>query len=229
MRVVRGRGFGDIFKQITQPFVNKYEQAKKTVNTLIYGLTDYNAQFRKVLEQYGEQPIKSIMVCRSPVQRAVQEAMNVVSLGAFKKRLGRAPYDEIYHLFCLITLEDGTVLTLDKQSQITLKVGNKSYKDSISVAPPFTNLNEMLEKTKESMGNNFFTYNAKSNNCQVFLFQFLQANGKATPQLRNFIMQDIDSLFDDNLEYFSKLVTDLGSKIATVQYGGKVRSRKSLT
>ena len=56
-------------------------------------------------------------------------------------------YDEIYHLFALITLEDGTVLTLDKQAILTLKVGNKNYQDSINVSQPFTNLNEMLEKT----------------------------------------------------------------------------------
>ena len=107
------------------------------MNTLIYDLTDYNAQFRNVFEQYENIPIKSIMVCRSPVQQAVQEAMNVVSLGAFKKRLSRQSYDNIYHLFALITLEDGTVLTLDKQSQLTLKVGNKPYQDSIDVSPPF--------------------------------------------------------------------------------------------
>jgi hypothetical protein len=70
------------------------------------------------------------MVCRSPVQQTVQEAMNLVSLGAFKKRLSRQSYDEIYHLFALITLEDGTVLTLDKQAILTLKVGNKNYQDS---------------------------------------------------------------------------------------------------
>jgi hypothetical protein len=220
MRVIRGRGFADLFK----PLTDKFNQAKKTVSALVYGLTDYNAAVRKVLEQYGDVPIKSIMVCRTPVQQAVQSAMNVVSLGAFKKRLNRQSYDEIYHLFCLITLEDGTVLTLDKQAQVTLVVGNKKYKDSAIVAPPFTTISEMLDKTKASMGNDaFFGYNAKSNNCQVFLFQFLQANGKATPQLREFIMQNVDSLFDDNLEYFSKLVTDLGSKVSTIQYGGKVR------
>ena len=96
---LRGSGIADIFRQVVQPLTEKYEQTKKTVNTLIYGLSDFNAQFRKVLEEYGNKPIKSIMVCRSPVQQAVQEAMNVVSLGAFRKRLSRQSYDQIYHLF----------------------------------------------------------------------------------------------------------------------------------
>ena len=229
MRLVRGRGFGDLFRQIVKPITDRYEQAKKTFNALAFGITEYSKAFRDVLSRYGDVPIKCIMVCRSPVQQAVQEAMNLVSLGAFKKRLSRQSYDEIYHLFALITLEDGTVLTLDKQAILTLKVGNKNYQDSINVSQPFTNLNEMLEKTKSSMGNDaFFGYNAKSNNCQVFLFQFLQANGKATPQLRSFIVQDVDSLFDDNLEYFSKLVTDLGSKVSTLQYGGDVNENLNI-
>ena len=226
MRLVRGRGFGDVLRQVVKPITDRYEQAKKTVSALVFGLSDFNAQFRKVLEQYGDVPIKSIKVCRSPVQQAVQEAMNLVSLGAFKKRLSRQSYDEIYHLFALITLEDGTVLTLDKQAILTLKVGNKNYQDSINVSQPFTNLNQMLDKTKAGMGDNFFTYNAKSNNCQVFLYKFLESNGKAMPQLRDFIMQDVNSLFDDNLEKYSKFVTDLGSKVATLQYGGKVRKNK---
>jgi len=220
MRVVRGRGFADLFK----PLTDKFNQAKKTVTALVYGLTDYNATVRDVLSQYGDEPIKSIKICRMPVSSAVQNALNVVSLGAFKKRLQRSPHDEIYHLFALITLEDGTVLTLDKQAQITLVVGNKKYKDSIDVAPPFTTINEMLDKTKAHMGNDaFFGYNANGNNCQNFLFKFLMTSGKATPQIREFILQDVKSLFDDNLEYFSKMVTDLGSKVSTIQYGGKVR------
>jgi hypothetical protein len=216
---VRGGGFADLFKPIT----DRFEQGKKTLTALVYGLSDYNKAVRDVLSQYGDQQIKSIKICRSPVSSAVQTAMNVASLGAFKKRLERSPHDELYHLFALITLEDGTVLTLDKQAQITLKVGNKTYKDAVNVAPPFTTLNEMLEKTKAHMGNNaFFGYNANGNNCQNFLFKFLMTSGKATPEIKAFILQDVKSLFDDNLEYFSKFVTDLGSKISTIQYGGDV-------
>jgi thiamine pyrophosphokinase len=219
---LRGSGIADIFRKVVEPLKEKYEQTKKTVNAL-FNLTDFNKAFREVLERYGNVPIKIIKVCRSPVSSAVQSAMDVVSLGAFKKRLGRAPYDEIFHLFALITLEDNTVLTLDKQSQLTLKVGSKSYQDSIDVSPPFSTISEMLNNTRKSMGDTlFFGYNAKSNNCQVFLYKFFESNGKATPQLRDFIMQDVSTLFDDSLEYFSNFVTHLGSKVSTLQYGGDV-------
>ena len=42
MRLVRGRGFGDVFRQIVKPITDRYEQAKKTFNALAFGITDYN-------------------------------------------------------------------------------------------------------------------------------------------------------------------------------------------
>jgi hypothetical protein len=147
----------------------------------------------------------------------------VVSLGAFKQRLERQAYDDVYHLFALITVQDGTVLTLDKQSQITLKVGSKTYNHSVSVPPPFSTLNTMLNNTKQEMGTDaFFGYNSRTNNCQGFLWKFLKSNGKTSLELRAFIMQDVNQLFDKDLESFAKFITDLGSKFSTLQFGGRV-------
>jgi hypothetical protein len=42
----------DLLRQVVQPLTNQFEQGKKTFNALVFGLTDFNAQFRKVLEQY---------------------------------------------------------------------------------------------------------------------------------------------------------------------------------
>jgi hypothetical protein len=81
----------------------------------------------------------------------------------------------------------------------------------------------MLNNTKQEMGNEaFFGYNSRTNNCQGFLWKFLKSNGKASPELRAFIMQDVNQLFDKDLESFAKFVTDLGSKVSTLQYGGDV-------
>ena len=32
MRIVKGKGFGDLFKNLTQPITDKFNQTKKTVN-----------------------------------------------------------------------------------------------------------------------------------------------------------------------------------------------------
>jgi hypothetical protein len=223
MRIIRGRGFQDLFKKITEPLTEQFEQGKRTFNALAFGLTDFNKVVRSVLAKYGDMPITEIKICRNPVSQGVKTALNVVSLGAFKQRLERQPYDDVYHLFALITVQDGTVLTLDKQAQITLKVGSKTYKDSVNVPPPFTTLNTMLSNTKQEMGTDaFFGYNSRTNNCQGFLWKFLKSNGKTSPDLRAFIMQDVNQLFDKDLEGFAKFITDLGSKVSTLQYGGDI-------
>ena len=230
MRIVRkrvkGEGFADMLRQVVNPLVDRFNQTKRTIAAL-YQLTDYNKTVMSVLEQYGDLPIKSMLICRNPVSEFVKTGLDVLSLGAFKKRLGRASFDDIFHLFCLVTLEDGTVLSLDKQSQISLAVGSKPYKDSVSVAPPFSTINEMLSNTRKSMGDSlFFGYDGVSNNCQNFLFQFLKSNGKLKPYLNNFIVQDVKDLFDTDLVGKSRFITDLGSKVATLQYGGGVLKSK---
>jgi hypothetical protein len=35
-------------------------------------------------------------------------------------------------------------------------------------------------------------------------------------------MQDVNQLFDKDLEGFAKFITDLGSKVSTLQYGGDI-------
>ena len=68
----------------------------------------------------------------------------------------------------------------------------------------------------------FFGYDGVLNNCQNFLFQFLKSSGKLTPELKTFIVQDVQDLFDADLVGKSRFITDLGSKFSTLQYGGDI-------
>jgi hypothetical protein len=52
----------------------------------------------------------------------------------------------------------------------------------------------------------------------------------ATPELETFVKQDTDVLFEgdggDYLRKFSNTVTDLGAKVATLQEGGDIKTKK---
>ena len=53
MRIIRGKGFQDLFKKITDPLTEQFEQGKRTFNALAFGLTDFNAHNRlPLLAQY---------------------------------------------------------------------------------------------------------------------------------------------------------------------------------
>jgi hypothetical protein len=53
----------------------------------------------------------------------------------------------------------------------------------------------LIDKTRAKQGKGFFIYNAISNNCQKFILDMMSANGILTTDLKNFIYQDVASLF----------------------------------
>jgi hypothetical protein len=206
---------------------DKVEQAKKTVDAVVYSPTELSASVRDILAKYGDKPITKAIVVRTPVSAVVKEALNVVSLGEFKKKLAAQPYDDIFHLFMLFTLSDGTTVSLEKNSIITMRVNPDRKGDSREASPPEgLTLNELMEATRKKMGKKFIPYAANSNNCQNFILNVLRANKMDTPELDTFVKQDTNELFDGDggfLRNFSQQITNLGAKIATVQEGVGVK------
>jgi hypothetical protein len=205
----------------------KIDQAQKTVEAVVSGPTELSASVRDILAKYGDKPITKAIIVRTPVSAAVKEALNVVSLGEFKKKLAAQPYDDIFHLFMLFTLSDGTTVSLEKNSIITMRVNPDRKGDSREANPPEgLTLNEVMEATRKKMGKKFIPYAANSNNCQNFILNVLRANNMDTPELDTFVKQDTNELFDGDggfLRKFSQQITNLGAKIATVQEGVGVK------
>ena len=66
------------------------------------------------------------------------------------------------------------------------------------------------------MGRKYFTYSAKSNNCQDFLLNVFDANNIGGSDEREFIKQDTRKIFNSNPNYLKRLsnvITDMGAKI----------------
>jgi hypothetical protein len=151
-------------------------------------------------------------------------------LGDFKKKLSAAPYDDIYHLFMLLTLSDGTTVSLEKNAIITMRVNPDRKGESQEASPPSgLTLNELMANTAKKMGKKFLPYSAKNMNCQNFILNVLRANGMDTPTLDTFVKQDTSDLLgkeDSFLNKFSNAITDLGAKVATIQEGGEVKTKK---
>lgn len=202
---------------------DKVEEVKKTVEAVVSGPSELSASVRDILAKHGDKTITKASVIRTPVSSVVKEALNVASLGEFKKKLKAQPYDDIFHLFMLLTLSDGTTVSLEKNSIITMRVNPDRKGDSREANPPEgLTLNELMENTKKKMGKKFIPYSAKSANCQNFILNVLRANKMDTPELDTFVKQDTDALFEGDggfLRKFSNTITDLGAKIATIQEG----------
>jgi len=191
----------------------------------VQGPSRLSASVRAILEKHGNKPISKAVIIRTPVSSPVKDALNVVSLGEFKKRLSKQPYDEIFHLFMLFTV-DGTTISLEKNAIITMQVNPNRTGDSREVeVPAGLTLNQLMEATSMKMGKKFIPYASNSNNCQSLILNVLRANGMDTPALEAFVKQDTNQLFDDYLRKFSNTITDLGARVATVQDGASIKPK----
>jgi hypothetical protein len=229
-KVYLGKGLLNVIKQ-------GFKKVGKTLidapQVVLQNPSRLNQQARNNLDLFGDTEISQMKVCRTPVQKLVQIALGVVSLGEFQKRIENADYDDIFHLYLVITLKDGNVFTLEKNSIIELnQVPNTYYRDksecrNIPINRNNITLKDLLTKTERQMGNRFYTYSAKQNNCQEFVLQILKSNQLGDETIYDFVKQDTKQLFKDDsyLRKLSNSVTTIGEKATTLFKGKGIKQK----
>jgi hypothetical protein len=217
----------DLKEKVVDAGTQVIEKGKEAIASVTAKPTRVSAKVRGILAKMGDIPIVSAEVVRSPVQSVVQQAINFVSGGEFKKAIADKPYDDIFHLMIILTLEDGKKYSLEKNAIITLRPtkGRSGESSPVSVPSGLT-LNKAMEKTQEAMGEAFATYSARDNNCQDFILAFLKANGMGDAADYTFVKQDVKTLFGKTsfLRKFTNTVTDIGAKVTTLLEGEGVKN-----
>jgi len=170
---------------------------------------------RKMLEQIGNEEIKSIKIVRTPLSSFTKGFLNVISLGQFDK-ISRQYYDNIFHLSMWINgsynLEKNAVISLSRKSPIE---SNSEVKDVTNIPSGLT-IQTLLDKTKQRMGSaNYTNYDADKNNCQNFLLNILEANKIGDESDRTFTKQNTKEIFE-KLPAFSKVLGNLATKAGAV-------------
>jgi len=172
----------------------------KYIKVVLNGRNDYPPKVRGIIEKYGNQEIKSIVIRRNPLQSLMNFALNAVSLGGWNKNMEDKPYDTLFHLSIVLTLNNSTRVVLEKNEVINMdtiiKVAPKTETEDIPDIQPGLTLNTLLNNAKNRMGAKYFTYSAKDNNCQDFILAVLQANNIGNEQDYSFIKHDTKSLFE---------------------------------
>jgi hypothetical protein len=91
-------------------------------------------------------------------------------------------------------------------------------------------ISKLCENCLNLMGNRMFSYNAKNNNCQVFIKNLLEASGMYGNE--NFIMQDIKQIFHGftGTRKIMNTVTDIGNRLDMISEGaGFIQKQNKLT
>lgn len=178
---------------------------------------------RQNLIKYGQEKITSIIIVRTPLEKAINGLLSVISVNKYKKAIREAGYDRMFHLALYINNK----YLIDKQAVVTFQVKNpikkNSEKVSIPIKKPIT-MQELIENTKKYMGDSKFSgYDAFKNNCQDFILGVLSGNNIAiSPSTRQFIKQDAEAVLQ-KLPKFSvkiaKFLTDAGAVADKVIHG----------
>jgi hypothetical protein len=208
------------------------DTVKDFATTLVHGRTDFPTDQKNILSQYGNLIVKSIKIGRTPLPSLINSAINVVTFGAFKKKLASSPYDKLFHLFIIATLDGGKTILIEKNAAINMKMdppqpaSNSSIME-VGTIPNTLTLQLMMDNAKKSMGSLFFTYDAIKNNCQDFILHIFKANGILNNDIQNFIKQDVKTLFQDfeRTKGIMHAVTTLGSKVDILTKGGRLNPK----
>jgi hypothetical protein len=224
--------------------MNKKKRSKQQGDGFISDLIDkflptrkqFPPKTRNNIAKYADKTIKSAIVGRFPVQSYVTKILNVLSLGAYKEQLKKMNYDDVFHLFSIFTLDDGTNMLVEKNQVIRIMPVPPSFlnKATNTINVPINKkitFGELIKNTVEKIGESLYLYDHVNNNCQIFLMNILTANGLITPEIRNFIMQDVEKLLSTSPQYvnmIARFATEAGAKVDRL-IEGEGRKRKQTT
>ena len=189
---------------------------------------------QKIFEKYKSNKIKKIEIYREPIQKTIQSFFNLLSLGKYNEAK-KEKYDDLFHLYMLVTLDDGIKLLIEKNENVYIRDEYTKNPDSEKIDIDLDNkdldLDNLLYNTEKAITKfKFYQYNAKNNNCQDFMINILKANELDKKEYTDFIKQDLNYLFSKLPSWadkFTSLLTDLRAKISEIFGLGNKRKKNN--
>jgi len=159
------------------------------------------------LRVYGDYKVIGIEVCRKPVSIINKELINALSFGQLKRNLKVRGMDDIFHLWCNITITNGTdtkQISMDKVEIVnihTSPIPTGNHSKCMRIPGPDmwqVTLRELITNAERIHSpKEFWTYDPATNNCQYFVLSLLNGSGYLTPDAVSFINQRADELLED--------------------------------
>ena len=238
---MKGKGFfGDfwnaaqnVVKDAAEKVVRRVHQTGESVVNVLRGKAprlDLAPHVRRLLEEYGNLPIVKMYIRRDPIQKALDKALNFISMGSWNTLKERFGYDTFYHLQLEVVVrvsESDDVnkrFVLQKNEVIDVSPAQPSTNKTEMVEVPMTSghtMNSLLANAKKMMGERFYFYDAFHNNCQDFVGALLSASGLQRPDVEAFIKQPVEELVQNIpiTDRIARGITDLGGIIDVGLYG----------
>ena len=187
-------------------------------------LTKKPKQVDDMLKKFGNNTVVEFNVCRSPIDSITRVLLNTITLGNFSKEQKKYNYDEVYHLFAILKLDNGIYLKTERNQRVVLRTAtindlNKA-KDKINIKTNIK-LNDLFENAIKVDGPDIWRYGAMNNNCQKFITSLLKHSNYFNSSLDKFVNQDVSNLLKSNVSnQIAKKTTDIASLVENVVKGG---------
>ena len=142
---------------------------------------DFSNKIKKILNKYGDEKILSIRVGRRPINNMVEKAFNIISIGKWNELRNQYYYDKLFHLFIILTLQDGTKISFEKNDIVNMDINDSRCSEKnvecIELEYPQNSItiNELVKKPLERIGKeDYFIYDPFKLNCQIFIKSILE-------------------------------------------------------
>jgi len=226
---LRGGAWYDIFnpQKVINEFVNPDSIVRSRIADVSKGIRKgLPPSARRTMEQYGNEPIKSIMLRREPIPSRLNNVIDLITLGEWSKAQSAENYDKIFHLGIILTLESGKEILVEKNQVINIGNPRPLEKDSETLNLPLllspTTLNQFIANGAAVKGDDFYRYDPFANNCQDFVATLLEANRNYPRTASDFVKQPVENILQKLPVWtkpITKGITDLGA-IANVALEG---------
>lgn len=184
---------------------------------IIQKLNDRPKVVDRLIKSVGDKKIVKVRVCRKPVTRVFQTALNFLTKGQWESVKRKYNYDDVFHLWLEMVLEDGSVYSIEKNQRVKLGKGKFRGGGDCKETGVNKSVREFIENG-ESSGNNFYRYNADTYNCQHFVKTLLNKNGVYS--LDSFVGQNTQELLTKRTSKVLQAVSDVGAVGSYILSGG---------
>lgn len=194
-------------------YAGKYalNYAQKAVTT---HLSNRPEKIDRLIQKYGSNKLVELSICRTPISYFYKLLLYLVTYGQVSARQKRYQYDQIFHLFINITLDNGLTFGIEKKAgSITLVKDGIPTSDNtecrqVNMNKKDLTLSTFITKGEKKGGSNFWRYTVHKDNSQKFVYDLLLGSDIKT--YNTFVLQNIDKIFSDpKLRKLSTQITDV--------------------
>ncbi len=205
------------------------------IDTLMNGRNNFPPHARVILKSHGDKRITNAVVIRQPVLSFNTSLLNMASFGAFQSSLDKQPYDTLFHLRSVFTLEDGTRVQVEKSEVIHIDTKittvKKQQEKEVDLPQEPLTINKMLEGAKRILKDKMYSYDGFKNNCQDFQLAIYRGSGLLNPELESFIKQDVSEIAESSpiISKLANFVTGIGGKFNELIHGAGINKKFNKT